>query len=219
MAVGGDMMAAGYDQDIFTEIPGPDLLCAICHGVLRCPVMIACNHIYCRKCILQWLKRQRTCPCCRSPVKRKMFVLMHKLRRQINRLQVKCPNEENGCLAHFPLLEFKEHAESCSFGLVSCPNEGCQAMVLRKDMFQHSQTCEHWRELCHMGCGTLLMPENRDNHNCYMELKENYTRQISKLRHKAKCMQHLSIQISRQIQLMSDSLQSEESSPTMEELE
>ncbi|MEE6497940.1 hypothetical protein FKM82_002935 [Ascaphus truei] len=204
----------GYDLDIFTESPGHDLRCSICRGVLRCPVMISCGHIFCRKCILQWLKRQQTCPCCRTEVKGKLFVLMHKLKRKINRLHVKCPNEQNGCPAQFPLLSCEEHAESCAFGIVGCSNEGCPAEVLRKDMCKHGQSCDYWRETCHMGCGTTLSPANREAHNCYMELKENYSRELHKLRQKAKRMESLSSQISRQIKWINDGLENGEADHT-----
>ncbi|XP_053327997.1 RING finger protein 151 [Spea bombifrons] len=201
-----DPQGGGYDLDIFTERPDHDLLCSICRGVMKCPVMISCGHIFCRKCILQWLKRQQTCPCCRTEVKGKLYVLMHKLKRKISRLQVKCPNEQNGCPALFPLLRSEEHTESCAYGLVGCPNEGCQLKVLRKDICEHSQNCDYWSAMCHMGCGTLLNPENRDAHNCYMELKENYVTQLNKLKQKARRMESLSSQMNRHIQLLSESL-------------
>ncbi|KAM4697723.1 RING finger protein 151 [Rhinophrynus dorsalis] len=175
---------------------------------MRCPVMISCGHIFCRKCILQWLKRQQTCPCCRTETKGKLYVLMHKLKRKINQLAVKCPYEQNGCPAHFPLLSYDDHASSCAFEMLECYNEGCPAEVLRKDMCQHSESCEYWRQRCHMGCGTMLSPENREQHNCYRELKEDYTRQVQKLRLKARSMARISSQINRQIQLISDRLAS-----------
>lgn len=49
--------SGGYEVDLFVEAPDYDLICIICRGVLRCPVRVACNHIFCKKCILQWLKR------------------------------------------------------------------------------------------------------------------------------------------------------------------
>uniref|UniRef100_A0A8C5QBY3 Ring finger protein 151 n=1 Tax=Leptobrachium leishanense TaxID=445787 RepID=A0A8C5QBY3_9ANUR len=212
-------MGGGYDLDIFVEDPDHDLLCSICHGVMRCPVMISCNHVFCRKCILQWLKRQQTCPCCRTEVRGKLFVLMHKLKRKINSLQVKCSNEQTGCPAHFPLLRSREHAETCPFGSVGCTNVGCQAEVLRKDLSEHSQVCEYWRQMCHMGCGTLLGPENRDEHNCYLELKEAYATQLNKLQQKARHMETLSSQMSRQILLLKGNLETEQNEPRSEELE
>lgn len=49
--------AGGYDVEQFVEAPDYDLICSICQGVLRCPVRAACHHIFCKKCLLQWLKR------------------------------------------------------------------------------------------------------------------------------------------------------------------
>ncbi|OCT64428.1 RING finger protein 151 [Xenopus laevis] len=212
-------MGGGYDLELFTKTPDDDLLCSICHGVMRCPVMISCGHIFCRNCIMQWLKRQRTCPCCRTEVRGKLYVLMHKLKRKINRLDVKCPNEQNGCPAHFALFHCQEHSEYCAFGAVPCSNEGCPAEVLRKDLYDHSHNCRFWRQNCHMGCGTLLDPENRETHNCYQDLKEDYARQLHKLQQKAHCMETICCQISRQLQMMNDSLETAQPAADMGETE
>lgn len=53
----GYEQSGGYEVDLFVETPDYDLICIICRGVLRCPVRVACNHIFCKRCILQWLKR------------------------------------------------------------------------------------------------------------------------------------------------------------------
>lgn len=49
--------SGGYDVELFVDPPDYELICSICQGVLRCPVRTACHHIFCKKCILQWLKR------------------------------------------------------------------------------------------------------------------------------------------------------------------
>lgn len=53
----GSTHTGGYDVELFVDPPDYDLICTICQGVLRCPVRAACHHIFCKKCILQWLKR------------------------------------------------------------------------------------------------------------------------------------------------------------------
>lgn len=53
--------SGGYDVELFVDTPDYDLMCTICQGVLRCPVRTACHHVFCKKCILQWLKRYWLC--------------------------------------------------------------------------------------------------------------------------------------------------------------
>lgn len=41
--------------------------CCICYGNLEDPVLLQlCNHVFCGKCILEWYKKQKTCPLCRE---------------------------------------------------------------------------------------------------------------------------------------------------------
>lgn len=42
------------------------LLCSVCMGVPRHPVLTECDHIFCDSCIKAWLKNAGACPCCRS---------------------------------------------------------------------------------------------------------------------------------------------------------
>lgn len=105
--------SGGYDVEQFVDTPDYDLICTICQGVLRCPVRAACHHVFCKKCILQWLKRynqtwstakrfeaiiesllfvlvrQETCPCCRKPINACMIFVMFKLSKSIGRMKIK----------------------------------------------------------------------------------------------------------------------------------
>ncbi|XP_069502575.1 RING finger protein 151 [Ambystoma mexicanum] len=205
--------SGGYDVDLFTVPPDHELLCPICHGVLRCPVMISCNHIFCKKCILQWLKRHHTCPCCRHEVRGKLLVLVHRLNKRINRLEIKCQYEQHGCSLRFPVARLDEHSSSCGFALLKCPNEDCPEEILRMHMEAHLARCRHWKQLCHMGCGTPLTVYNREQHNCYMELKEEWERKtqetrrmVARLKQKSRRIQSMSAQIRQQILLICESL-------------
>ncbi|XP_064414916.1 RING finger protein 151 [Latimeria chalumnae] len=207
--------SGGYDIDLFVETPDQDFICTVCHGVLKYPVMMSCSHIFCKKCILQWLKRcqQETCPCCRKDLKGSTLVLMHKLIKMIGRLKIKCKNEVHGCSVTFPLAQREEHVASCQFEMTKCPNEGCTADVLLKDLDAHNQSCQHWKQPCRMGCGTVLTRSNLDEHNCYQELKkemnaekETYRTTVAKLRRKIDKMQVVTMKIRRQLNLICDSL-------------
>ena len=44
--------------------------CAICMDNVKNPVMLECTHLYCGNCIFQWVKNNKNCPYCRTPITR-----------------------------------------------------------------------------------------------------------------------------------------------------
>ncbi|XP_066520027.1 RING finger protein 151 [Hoplias malabaricus] len=207
-------MSGGYEVELFVDTPDHDLICIICRGVLRCPVRVACNHIFCKKCILQWMRRQETCPCCRKPISQSLMFVMFKLSKSISRLQIKCRNEQQGCRATFPLSDEYLHSSVCAFEWLLCPHAGCGARVLRKDSEEHVLTCIHWRQLCPLGCGVLLDRASQARHNCYRELQQRYEAQrntqrtiAAALRKKMLRMQSTMNHMRRQIGLICESLE------------
>ncbi|XP_041813819.1 RING finger protein 151 [Chelmon rostratus] len=206
--------SGGYDVELFVDTPDYDLICTICQGVLRCPVRAACHHIFCKKCILQWLKRQETCPCCRKPVNPSLIFVMFKLSKSIGRMKIKCKNEIRGCAETFPLSEQYCHSMSCLYELIPCPYQGCRAQLLRRDLDTHARHCEHWRQPCHMGCGTILSHRTQAQHNCYKQLRQEYeARQrnhraiATALQRKMRRMQSTMAHMKRQIGLICESLE------------
>ncbi|XP_026636434.1 RING finger protein 151 [Microtus ochrogaster] len=165
--------SGGYDLNLFTSLPDYNFLCSVCHGVLKKPMRLPCSHIFCKKCIFQWLARQNSCPCCRQEVKRRKMVQVNKLRKTIGRLQVKCKNAAAGCLVTCPLAHRKSHQNSCPFELMTCPNEGCTARILRGDLDEHRQHCQQdGQQRCPLGCGATLAASEGEQHNCYRELRD-----------------------------------------------
>ncbi|XP_076856401.1 RING finger protein 151 [Brachyhypopomus gauderio] len=134
-------MSDDYEVELFVKTPDPDLICIICRGVLRCPVRVACSHVFCKKCILQWMRRQETCPCCREPISPSLMFVMLKLSKSISHLHIKCRNEQQGCTATFPLSDQHLHSSTCPYECVQCPRDGCGKRMLRRDAWAHMQTC------------------------------------------------------------------------------
>ncbi|KAJ8245987.1 hypothetical protein GJAV_G00262450 [Gymnothorax javanicus] len=139
---------------------------------------------------------------------------MYKLSKSISRLRIKCKNETQGCAATFPLSEEYCHSMACLYELVPCPHQGCGAQVLRRDLEAHTQRCEHWRQLCRMGCGTLLSLQTQAQHNCYRQLRQEYEAQrqthraiATALQRKMRKMQHTMGHMARQIRLICESLE------------
>uniref|UniRef100_A0A8C9WCD0 RING finger protein 151-like n=1 Tax=Scleropages formosus TaxID=113540 RepID=A0A8C9WCD0_SCLFO len=206
--------SGGYDTELFVDTPDHDLICTICQGVLRCPVRVACHHIFCKKCILQWLRRQETCPCCRKPVNPSLIFVMYKMSKSIGRLRIKCKNRSCGCTAIFPLSEQHAHSLECLFERILCPHQGCPAQVLRGELDAHTRSCEHWRQPCPMGCGTLLGHQTRGQHNCYLKLRQEQEAQqqaqrqiVSGLQRKMRKMQKTMANMKRQIGLLCETLE------------
>lgn len=57
----------GYNLDLFVDLVSEELICVICHDVLRDPVEFdECQHSYCRACITQSLSAKAECPKCRA---------------------------------------------------------------------------------------------------------------------------------------------------------
>ena len=42
--------------------------CIICMDSLKNPIMLECTHLFCGKCILQWISTNNKCPYCRNPI-------------------------------------------------------------------------------------------------------------------------------------------------------
>jgi hypothetical protein len=45
-----------------------DRECAICLDSLNVPLKLPCEHIFCESCLMTWVQREATCPCCRAVV-------------------------------------------------------------------------------------------------------------------------------------------------------
>lgn len=170
------LQSGGYDLNLFAITPDCKFLCSVCHGVLRRPTRLSCSHIFCKNCILKWLARQNTCPCCRKEVQRKNMVYVNKLRRTIGHLRVKCKNAEAGCLVTCPLAHRKRHQDSCPFELMACPNEGCYARVFRGALAEHQQHCQQsGQQHCPLGCGATLGMAELAHYHCYLKLQEAWS--------------------------------------------
>lgn len=125
-----------------------------------------------------------------------------------------CKNEVRGCKETFPLSEQYCHSMSCLYELIPCPYQGCRVQLLRRDLDTHARHCEHWRQPCHMGCGTILSHRTQAQHNCYKQLRQEYeARQRNHraiaiaLQRKMRRMQNTMAHMKRQIGLICESLE------------
>ncbi|KFO34722.1 RING finger protein 151 [Fukomys damarensis] len=103
------------------------------------------------------------------------MVHVNKLRKTIERLEVKCKNAEAGCSVTYPLAYRKRHQDSCPFELITCPSEGCSAQVLRGALAEHQQHCHQGGQHCPLGCGAMLGTTELAHYNCYLKLREAWS--------------------------------------------
>ena len=59
-----------------------DFQCAICHGLVVAPHILPCSHRFCGACIMEWTKRKKTCPECRTVVRGRLALERGVVRRQ-----------------------------------------------------------------------------------------------------------------------------------------
>ncbi|CAF1247721.1 unnamed protein product [Rotaria sp. Silwood1] len=135
----------GFDIERFPNIIDEELICSICRGVLQDPLQIpSCEHIFCRRCIEEWLSQTQICPVDRTPIEMNQLKLVPRiLKNLLNRLEIMCENE--GCTTVVKLDVLASHLADCEYDknkLIQCKN----------------------------GCGLIISKANYQNHNCVQAL-------------------------------------------------
>ena len=152
----------GYDCGLFTNPPHERYVCLICQMVIReAHLITACGHHFCRSCLDQWLEDNEVCPICRE--EDTTHVPNMNMDREINGLEIHCPNPENNqdranhkekCGWSGELRDLQSHLAGCGYEMVTCTNKGCRVIMKRKLLAKHLQKncchrlvqCEH----CHL---------------------------------------------------------------------
>jgi hypothetical protein len=98
----------GIPIEIFkSEIP-ESLKCAICMNVVDPPVKTKCSHIFCKKCIYEWVSVNPTCPVDRTPLSIKEVIQIDDfVKRLIGDFKVKCI--EKDCKWEGQCSNWKDH--------------------------------------------------------------------------------------------------------------
>ncbi|KAG1962068.1 E3 ubiquitin-protein ligase PDZRN3-B [Pimephales promelas] len=164
----------GFDLDRFEGPVDPDLICKLCGKVLEDPLSTPCGHVFCAACALRWFSKVSSCPALCQKITTKELNHVLPLKNLILKLDVKCEHRERGCNRVMKLQHLSEHAETCDFSPVRCRNEGCDAVLILKDVASHMrERCEHRAvEVCQGGCGLALsLKERSDDHSCLQALK------------------------------------------------
>ena len=110
-----------------------ELKCPICIELVKEPVSISCDHLFCSDCI----KGQPTCPTCRE---RFTTTPDRGSVRIVKAFKVKCPNSVEGCKWQGDLGDAEEHSKKCQHQKVKCPN-GCGEKMKHKTVQLHTREC------------------------------------------------------------------------------
>mmetsp|Transcript_15782 Transcript_15782/g.28831 ORF Transcript_15782/g.28831 Transcript_15782/m.28831 type:complete len:403 (-) Transcript_15782:34-1242(-) len=158
----------GYDQDRFAEEIMPDLCCLICSEVLQDPVECAkCQTNFCKTCIDDWSSRKSECP------NRCQLVLQapHRfLRTTLGQLKIKCSHE--GCEKVVTLEKLQTHEDKeCEFRQVACQNEGCGQALHALNFKSHAEECSYRIIICEK-CSLDVKASDLALHDCINALSE-----------------------------------------------
>ncbi|XP_028415460.1 uncharacterized protein LOC114538478 [Dendronephthya gigantea] len=111
-------MEQGYDPIRFIFQVKRDLLCCICHRVLKEPRLCeAEEHCFCLSCITQHLdKEAKTCPECREPLALETLKLSQMfLKKVLSELRIRCDYNDRGCPEQVKLRNLEDHVIDCKY--------------------------------------------------------------------------------------------------------
>ncbi|ESN94976.1 hypothetical protein HELRODRAFT_179816 [Helobdella robusta] len=103
------------------------LTCSICMEVVRHPKETPCEHTFCQKCLMDWIKISPTCPICRQPMQaRDVKDAPRRLKSELSSLKVRCTFHSRGCDEEMELKDLSRHEEVCGFRGPKCSLTGCK---------------------------------------------------------------------------------------------
>ncbi len=152
----------GYDYTFCDPLPD-ECPCPVCTLVQKDPHRLTCcGKIFCKSCLDELIKRDQSCPNCRSDfIKGRTYFPDTNTERKIKHLSIDCENKKQGCTWTGYLKDLKEsHIPKCPYELIQCTNirnEGnmfktyCRTCVQRRNLQKHEEECE-WRLVSCVHC-------------------------------------------------------------------
>jgi hypothetical protein len=156
-----------YDVTLFVEAPNEYFECPLCINILKDPVLFPKGgHTFCRSCVTESLVTSETCPTCRERLTIDSLISNRLINNMIEDLEVKCLSvpflaEDQVRKSKRMKLGFKEfcewtgklngaesHYNECQFANTTCPNDGFDDILVRREIPDHNKICPH----CLMPC-------------------------------------------------------------------
>ena len=142
----------GYDEERFVTTISRNFLCLICFSVLKDPVLCPRNHhCFCRGCITKHLENSRRCPTCADELTEETLIQPQKmLKDYLDELNIRCVYRDRCCEEIVQVQHLDQHEDSCGFTPAVCGNQGCGAILNKRDLIHHeSELCEYRKLKCH----------------------------------------------------------------------
>lgn len=146
----------GLSADRFRDEDIEFFSCIICSDIVINPKMCStCNHIFCKKCIDEWLKTNKFCP-------------------------FKCSEKEDMIFAKIP-ESIKTMYENLK---IKCSKTGCSEILPLKDLFKHENNCGSFKcenfKKCGKGAPILIIDKRVCSEKCYIYLKVKNKEEVDK---------------------------------------
>ncbi|CAD8132170.1 unnamed protein product [Paramecium pentaurelia] len=88
-----------------------EFMCPICSQVFYKPIKTICGHNFCVRCIIQWTKKKKQCPCCRRLYQNATFYQTDEIMAQtVEKLEIACLkcNNWNGQIKELKIHRFDQ---------------------------------------------------------------------------------------------------------------
>lgn len=153
-----------------------------------------CETVYCKNCIDAWKKTSNICPMRCSPMEL-IEVENTIIANQLDKIKVKCNNEEHGCDKKIFIKDIESHKANCYFKQIECincneiTNEGylkehmlkeCKSLCINcficdtkcqiNEISNHIIECLENHYLCNICCGYHSKNESNNDKNCCLLL-------------------------------------------------
>ena len=164
----------GKDYELEVQFAGESinyLICAICRNLCHQASTYCGKHFDCNQCLQEEASKMsgRKLTCARCKQYKNMHILKMPIIDEyiINPLLVSCPGRGNGCAETPCIKDLESHCSTCPYVEVKCPNDGCDAQVLRCKLPVHKDECEYQIVPCTNnpdGCSVETMRKNMREH-------------------------------------------------------
>ena len=139
--------------------------CSLCQKIMLNPVECEiCGHNYCYNCL-----NSLNCPFgCENKKINKASLSIYNI---LNNLKFSCKNI--GCTESIEYNEVEKHINECPYQKIKCKNEGCERIILRKDIFNHNKNeCDYFKIKCKF-CNNEFIKKDIQQHENECSLKNN----------------------------------------------
>lgn len=159
------------------------LICPLGKGVFRNPVVLPCQHAFCKECIEEYLKTNNDCPSCHEKTAANRIMAQGEIAILVNMAPVKC----NRCKMDFSYEEYCKHENSCkprevlwsAPKLIEPETSGkvrritcnkCKHEVPYTELILHEEFCPEKMIECPQRCGKTFKQSEKE---CHIKLCPN----------------------------------------------